>query len=264
MRFVFLIMLIAVFSFALVAQDTTLTPHRLSGKGFASGFSNASSVHDEGSIRLHGGMFIKFMPNGTFKGVVGPGQGGEKGVEGSYEIKNGKLTLLRAGRPWLKNGVLKYDSSNLKYPYALQFETDITSAAEEVLKLGYKQDWDNRLYDLGVKAPVGEITRIDGVEAVMLGNKKGITIDAVNVRKKPSASAEKVEFIGLVGDEMKHVTTSVLQKNTPITVLAKTPQKDKVGKWENHWYYIQFVDGLPDQNVYKAWAFGEFIRITEK
>ncbi len=259
MRRIFLVAI--ALALPLYAQDTTFTQATLSGKSFVSGMGAGAVFAKEDSIEVHGGIFIRFLSNGTYRGILGPGQGGEKRIEGKYEIQAGKLHLYFQGRPWLKNGALKIDTSDLKYPYYLQFDTDISRAVDAILKLGFNPGWDNKLYDLSRKTPVNMSVRIDGIEALTVGNKKGITTDAANMRTRPSTDASKCEFYG---DPAKDEKTSVLKKNTNIIVLAKTPRREKVGKWENHWYYIEFTDERPDQELIRAWAFGEFIRITDK
>jgi hypothetical protein len=247
------------------AQDAGLTAGRLSGKAFATRILSDAWVSGadalDTDISVHGGLLIRFLPDGKYRGILGAGQGGEKQIEGNYTIAGGRLTLNRMNRPWLTNGTMTCDTSELKYPCSLRFGNDINKAADEILGLGFNFGWGNRLYDLSSRAAENMVTRVNGVEAVTTGCRKGITTDAVNLRKRPSATAEKCEFFG---DPVKQDKTSVLKKNSEILVLAKTPRKDSVGRWENHWYYIEFTDARPDQELIRAWAFGEFIRITGK
>ncbi len=45
--------------------------------------------------------------------------------------------------------------------------------------------------------------------------------------------------------------------NTRVMVLARTGEKDRVGKWNNYWRYVD-VGGNTG-----VWMYGEFVRLKE-
>ena len=96
-----LFLLVFLLSATAFSDDTTLTPARLA----SSTWGNHPDLEAQDRVRLFGGIFVQFKSDFTFEAELGPGQGGEYTVKGTYEIKNNKLTLYTitqdGKKPWI-------------------------------------------------------------------------------------------------------------------------------------------------------------------
>lgn len=104
----------------------------------------------------------------------------------------------------------------------------------------------------GTEVPEGETRMISKWQVTTMGMKKGFTTSSVKIRKTPEPTGEEVPyFAALFEPEQKSVP-----KNTPVTIVARTMEKEKIKEWDNYWYYIQVgaCDGV--------WMYGEFLKLN--
>jgi hypothetical protein len=104
----------------------------------------------------------------------------------------------------------------------------------------------------GTEVPEGEQRMIKNIPVTTMGMRKGITTSAVKIRKTPDAEGEEIPYYpALFEPEQRSVPN-----NTNLTVVARTNEKVKIGKWENYWYYVNV--GANDG----VWMFGEFVKFN--
>jgi len=208
------------------------------------------------------GMKIKFTPDGKFESDTNYGQDGCS-ANGTYSIKSGKLSLsmlnaekkdVFCGVLTLKDGIFSVDAASPKYRNYILFKKS------EVKDL-YLQD-DLKIWDYNSILKEGESLTVNGLSVTAVGIKSAVTTAAVKVRETPGIKGKEMLFVydepfgGYVSEKsVSSETVKAIQKNFPLTVLARTKEKDKVGKFNNYWYYVEFAI----EN--RGWVFGEFIKI---
>jgi len=102
----------------------------------------------------------------------------------------------------------------------------------------------------GTEVPEGETRMVKNTTVITMGMKKGITTSSVKIREIPAADGKELAYYPAIFEpELKAVP-----KDNPVTVIARTTEKQKVSKWENYWYYVQV--GAHDG----VWMFGEFVK----
>ena len=206
------------------------------------------------------GMDIKFTRDGKFESTIswGYGQSGTD-VSGIYTIKNGRVTLLFKNSSIndsisgveLEDGTPGYDPGSLKYRRYISFK----GKELQELEFGTKE---LKIWDYNSKVEEGESLTINGFEAVAMGLKMGLTTSVLKMRKAPSAKAEQLQYTyEEAGDDQPH-TVKALPLGTPLKVIARTKNKERVGKWNNYWYYVEFETYY---DYMRAWVYGEFVKI---
>lgn len=201
------------------------------------------------------GMKIKFGSDGKFESSIDYGQTGTD-LSGSYTVKNGKLTLKIEHSNLdksiiglvLKDGISGYDPSSLKYRNYISF-TD-----KEIERL-YIKDSDLRIWDHNSLVKEGEPVRVNGIDAVAMAARKGSNTSVLKMREAPSQNSKELQYT--YEDVDKTYTVKALPVNTALTILARTKEKEKIGKWNNYWYYVEFETYL---DYMRAWVYGEFVK----
>lgn len=204
------------------------------------------------------GMKVKFTKNGRFEAYLDYGQSYSE-AKGTYAIKNGKISLivdkipadkqvegmiLKEGQ--LLNGELRFDEKSPKYKWYLYFKEGKSMYLDGEVKI-----WNHKSL-----IPEGTEFKIDGREVVAMGSKEGSTTTVVKVRETPSATGKEINYT--YEDVMETITVKSLEKGKPLIVLARTKEKDKVGKWNNYWYYVEFEKYI---DYMRGWVYGEFVQI---
>ena len=75
-------------------------------------------------------------------------------------------------------------------------------------------------------------------------------------RSRPDKSAPTIAYDPGNGIEGSKPKTDVIPAGARITLIARTPEKHNVEKWENYWYLVE-VYGLEN---YRGWVFGELLK----
>ena len=204
------------------------------------------------------GMKVSFTKKGKFEANINYGQDYSE-AKGTYVIKNGKVTLtvdkipadkqvegmiLKDGQ--LSDGVLKYDEKSPKYQWCLVFKEGKSMYLHGEVKI-----WDHKSL-----IPEGTVFKIQGKDVVAMGAKQAETSTVVKVRETPSVKGKEIHYT--YEDAMDTVTVKSLEKGKSLIVLARTKEKDKVGKWDNYWYYVEFETYI---NYMRGWVFGEFVKM---
>jgi uncharacterized FlaG/YvyC family protein len=148
----------------------------------------------------------------------------------------------------LKNGTLIYDSSSPKYRQYISYK------GKELEQLYIKNELKIWNYNTLVKE--GEPLKINGRDAVAMGAKEGITTAVLKMRETPSSTAKEIHFT--YDDVDETYTVKALPKDTSLIILARTKDTDKVGKYSNYWYYVEFERYF---DYMRAWVYGEFVKI---
>lgn len=108
-------------------------------------------------------------------------------------------------------------------------------------------------------------TEIDSVPVIFLDKAAGSTTTAVKFRQAPDATAQAGKCFSDGGPPI-----NVLEKNTGVSVFARTLEKVKVGNWNNYWYFVDagphcsFGEDQQKSLPYGGvWVFGEFIKLKK-
>ncbi|HOP31463.1 MAG TPA: hypothetical protein PK293_13620 [Spirochaetota bacterium] len=201
------------------------------------------------------GMKIKFTRDGRFESEINYGQS-YNDTAGTYSIKNGKLTLVIENSAMdsslagfiLKNGTLINDPSSPKYRQYISYKG---KELEQLYIKGELKIWN---YNTLVKE--GEPLKINGREAIAMGAKEGLTTAVLKMREAPSSTAKEIHYTYVDVDQT--FTVKALPKDRSLIILARTKDKDKVGKYNNYWYYVEFERYF---DYMRAWVYGEFVKI---
>jgi len=204
------------------------------------------------------GMKISFTKKGKFEAFINYGQDYSE-AKGTYTIKNGKLTLtvdkipadkqvggmiLKDGE--LSDGILKYDEKSPKYKWYLIFKEGKSMYLNGEVKI----------WDYNSLIPEGTGFKINGKDVIAMGAKEAETSIVVKVRESPSVKGKEIHYT--YEDAMATVTVKSLEKGKPLIVLARTKEKEKVSKWENYWYYVEFETNI---DYKRGWIFGELVKM---
>lgn len=104
--------------------------------------------------------------------------------------------------------------------------------------------------------PAGRKVFHDGIELISEGWAHGETVTAAKFRSRPEKTAATIAYDP--GNEMEgsKPKTDVIAAGTTVVLIGRTPDKHKVEKWENYWYFVE-VYGL---DTYRGWVFGELLK----
>ena len=103
----------------------------------------------------------------------------------------------------------------------------------------------------GTEVPEGLTRMISKWQVITMGMKKAITTTATKIRKTPEADGEEVPYYAAIFEpEQKSVP-----KNTHLSIIARSAEKQKLNKSEDYWYYVLVgaCDGV--------WMHGEYLKI---
>ena len=201
------------------------------------------------------GMKIKFTRDGRFESDISFGQAGTE-ASGSYTIVKGKLNLsIEKSEPErsiagliLKNGTLFSEPGSPKY------RTYILFKGKELEQIYFKNEL--KIWDHNTLVKEGDPLKINGRAAVAMGAKEGITTAVLKMRETPSSTAKEIHYT--YDDVDETYTVKALPKDTSLIILARTKDTDKVGKYNNYWYYVEFERYF---DYMRAWVYGEFVKI---
>ena len=201
------------------------------------------------------GMKIKFTRDGRFESDINFGQAGTE-ASGSYTIVKGKLNLsIEKSEPErsiagliLKNGTL------LSEPGSPKYRTYILFKGKELEQIYFKNEL--KIWDYNTLVKEGDPLKINGREAVAMGAKEGITTAVLKMRETPSSTSKEIHYT--YDDVDETYTVKALPKDTSLIILARTKDTDKVGKYNNYWYYVEFERYF---DYMRAWVYGEFVKI---
>lgn len=193
----------------------------------------------------------EFTKNGRFTMFRDCGHIDEK-IDGSgvYTIRAGRLNLKfenASGDMFKKGETIEWvlsDKDSLEYRWYLAYEDDKPFAI-----------------NLNSYIKAGEPLSINGLNAVSMGSVSGIVTTNLKIREEPKTEAEEIHFT--YNKDYQYITAKSLDKGSELTIYARTKDKDKVGKWNNYWYYVgmPYDDGEGGNPVLTGWVFGEFIKI---
>ncbi len=98
---------------------------------------------------------------------------------------------------------------------------------------------------------------IKGVKAITMGVRDGITTTGVKMRTAPTTKAATVYYTTPDGNKVTY-----LDKGYSVTILARTVKKQRIGKWNNYWYYVDHgLHGDIYCSAKYAWVYAEFVKL---
>lgn len=116
--------------------------------------------------------------------------------------------------------------------------------------------------------PEGSSAKFQDEDVIYLGMKKGKAKSALRVRGKPNLKGVVQtfrEFKEGMGHDIcradEYIERDAMREGAAFTVIARTAAKTKVGKAEDHWYFLTTFDGCGRE--IKGWSFGDFLEITD-
>ncbi len=133
--------------------------------------------------------------------------------------------------------VFATDAKAIQHTIILKCKTETFGRADSLVKAGTRVEYDGL-------ALIGE--GWVGAEA----------ITPAKFRSRPDKSAPTIAYDPGNGIEGSKPKTDVIPAGARITLIARTPEKHSVEKWENYWYLVE-VYGLEN---YRGWVFGELIK----
>ncbi|MDC7224598.1 MAG: hypothetical protein PQJ60_12715, partial [Spirochaetales bacterium] len=106
--------------------------------------------------------------------------------------------------------------------------------------------------------------REEAIEAVTTGYELTATTFNLRLRQGPGTDYEYqiYTYFDVKSGSVKTFTS--MWAGTNLRILARTAEKQQVGKWYNYWYYVEYKEPAGDMIVYRnAWMFGEFLDVAE-
>lgn len=116
------------------------------------------------------------------------------------------------------------------------------------------------LYGVPGTIPVNQIRILKNEKVYVLGELEATTISNTNMRQTPSANGKLVERYNW--ETSSGEPSSKIPANKKITIIGRTPEKSKVGSWEDYWYLVELEEALPDDKDY-VWVFGQNITFNQ-
>jgi hypothetical protein len=105
----------------------------------------------------------------------------------------------------------------------------------------------------------GEPVKINSIDAVSMGSVSGHATSVIKIRIGPGTDKKEITWTGNCDTDSEEFKS--VKKNTELVILARTKEKDKVGKWTNYWYYVKFYKESSCGGSVEGWVFGEFVKI---
>lgn len=96
----------------------------------------------------------------------------------------------------------------------------------------------------------------EGLDLVSEGWVAAETVTPAKFRSRPDKGAPTIAYDPGNGIEGSKPKTDVIPAGATIRLIARTPEKFKVEKWENYWYLVE-IYGLEN---YRGWVFGELLK----
>lgn len=121
------------------------------------------------------------------------------------------------------------------------------------LDCGVQSFWDPNSKRKGGSA------KYKGIDIELINNDKyGVSTTALKFRSAPKAEAKAYSC------SLMHEKAGAIPEGMEFTVIGRTKEKVKVGKWENYWYLIEifFDEGFHCESD-RGWVFAEFVKFQE-
>lgn len=210
---------------------------------------------------------IKLNTNYTFK-LVAYGQDYPfRTVEGKYSIEKGSI-IFQANRCYLDyEGEMPNKNVNCSELSGSTFfgeivQDDISPFYSEYLKLRFTfADVPfAELYGVPNTTPVNQIRMLNNEKIYVLGELEATTTSNTNMRQTPSANGKLVERYNW--ETPLGESSSKIPAYEKIIIIGRTPEKSKVGSWEDYWYVVELEEALPDDKDY-VWVFGQNITFNQ-
>lgn len=189
-----------------------------------------------------------FMSDGSLqlkKSSYGFDEGGCK-FEGSYAVIDNELYLTwklysfyDKGDPEIHKAGAKLvnDNNSVSYDTKIIFDSITLICLNSTVNSG-----QNRV--------------LDGMNVVTSGGKKAIVTKNAKIRSKPDVRSDIIRFGADLGDE----GLAYCPAGKELRVLARTRDKVRIEKWENHWFFVELVSAGEFGARY-GWIYGEFLEI---
>jgi hypothetical protein len=184
-------------------------------------------------------------------------------VEGSYELKKGKILLHPGACVDENNNSAMECNETIGEAVATLVTSDDDLYFSQILKVDpvkAKTLAENMTgFAFGIpdtKVPEGSRRTIDGIQVVTAGMKNGITTANAKIREKPSVESQSLQYC-----ESPFGTSTLLDyvpAGTKLVVKARTIDKVAVNEWNNYWYYVD-----AGMMTYGVWMYGEFVKFDE-
>jgi|GEM_PF-5133933 len=116
------------------------------------------------------------------------------------------------------------------------------------------------LYGVPGTIPVNQIRILNNEKVYVLGELEATTTSNTNMRQTPSANGKLVERYNW--ETSSGEPSSKIPSGEKITIIGRTPEKSKVGSWEDYWYLVELEEALPDDKDY-VWVFGQNITFNQ-
>jgi hypothetical protein len=183
------------------------------------------------------------------------------GFDENQSIFNGKFSIID---DQTINGVYEYYSAYDNLPPVPNFKPKQNIFTGKIVILDNSVQYDIILkFDTGVTlinrshiVPGGLTKTIDGIKVITMGCKTGIINDNAKIRIKPSIDSDTIKY----STSFDAPTLQYCPKDSIITVLARTENKEKIKNWNNYWFYVELTDASEYEKRY-GWIYSEFITI---
>jgi hypothetical protein len=177
-------------------------------------------------------------------------------ITGRYLINNDKLKLSiykLSGHSYTKDMDL---SKEMLINTECQFVSNNKSSINSLLYNSYyKCDNGYYIFNNSDKTKINSEITINSIPVLSLGLKKGVTTENVKIRENPDIKSKSIIF----NSEMYGGNLPSIPKGAEISIIARTIEKNRIGSWDNYWYYVNVGDYYRKGWV---WMYGEFIKIT--
>ena len=152
-----------------------------------------------------------------------------------------------------------------------------------------KEEGDINFHSKNFIISTGINKKIGNVKSIAMGFRRAKVGDTVRVRSKPSLKSKTLKFCNATeknaldaqeksGDSgkepediygKKQYCRSSIPEGVKISLIARTEKKQKIKKWNNYWYYIEYLNSEAfygggstygiNSSFKNAWVYGEFV-----
>jgi hypothetical protein len=204
------------------------------------------------------GINIVFKEDGSYILTAELIDGGYQD-EGRWEIKNGAIDIYQMidngtqKFPFLMGCILYYDLNAPQYPMYIHLKGK-NLAGNEV---------NNIVYNTKIIQEEGKKIKLGKKNCIVVVVQNATATENLNFRTLPSLDGKIIEVDSL-NEKNEIITAKFLKKGTDFIVLARTELKEKVGSWDNYWYYIKYTAVIGPPIPVEGWVFGEFVKFIEQ
>jgi hypothetical protein len=108
------------------------------------------------------------------------------------------------------------------------------------------------------RVEAGLTRQINGYKVVTMGGVEGRATENVRIRPMPTLLCNYYEYNGGMGGRFPYYP-----KGYYVKIYARTEKKEKIGDWDNYWYYVELISDTRDMETGWVWMYGEFVVLTE-